>query len=93
MKIRPVRAELFHADGHRDRRTDMAKLIVVSRNFANAPKNTKRKTTTLLEEVGKLSRTSAFRGVYLETEPRENRGMTFNNFFGYLASLFQLYRL
>jgi len=65
-KIRPVRAELFHTDGHRDRRTDMAKLIVASRNFANAPKDTKKKTTALLEEVGKLSRTSAFRGVSWE---------------------------
>jgi hypothetical protein len=35
MKIRPVEAELFHAD----RRTDMTKLIVAFRNFANAPKN------------------------------------------------------
>ena len=34
MKIRPVGAELFHAD----RRTDMTKLIVAIRNFANAPK-------------------------------------------------------
>jgi hypothetical protein len=34
MKIRPVRAELFHAD----RRTDITKLIVAFRNFANAPK-------------------------------------------------------
>ena len=35
MKIRPVGAELFHADG----RTDMAKLIVTFRNIANVPKN------------------------------------------------------
>ena len=34
MKIRPVGAELFDADGQ----TDM-KLIVAFRNFANAPKN------------------------------------------------------
>jgi hypothetical protein len=34
MKIRPVGAELFNADG----RTDM-KLIAAFRNFANAPKN------------------------------------------------------
>jgi hypothetical protein len=34
-KIRPVGADLFYADG----RTDMTKLIVVFRNFANAPKN------------------------------------------------------
>ena len=35
MKIRPVRAELFHADG----RTDMTKLEVAFRNFADAPQN------------------------------------------------------
>jgi proteasome assembly chaperone (PAC2) family protein len=35
MKIRPVGAELFNAD----RQTDMTKLIVISRNFANAPRN------------------------------------------------------
>ena len=33
MKICPVGAELFHADG----RTDMTKPIVAFRNFANAP--------------------------------------------------------
>jgi len=36
IKIRPVGVELFHAG----RRTDMTKLIVVFRNFANAPKTT-----------------------------------------------------
>jgi hypothetical protein len=35
MKIRPVGAELFHAD----RRTDMTKLAVAFGNFVNAPKN------------------------------------------------------
>jgi hypothetical protein len=35
MKIRPVAAQLFHADG----RTDMTKLIVAFRNFAKASKN------------------------------------------------------
>jgi hypothetical protein len=35
MKIRPVGVELFHADGQ----TDMTKLTVAFRNFANAPKN------------------------------------------------------
>ena len=34
-KIRPVGAELFQTD----RRTDMTKLIVAFRNFANALKN------------------------------------------------------
>ena len=32
MKIRPVGAELFHADGQ----TDMTKLIVACRNVSNA---------------------------------------------------------
>ena len=36
MKIRPVVAELFHADGRVDRRADMTKLIVAFRNFAKA---------------------------------------------------------
>jgi hypothetical protein len=34
MKIRPVGAELFHAAGQ----TDMTKLTLAFRNFANAPK-------------------------------------------------------
>jgi hypothetical protein len=34
MKIRPVGAELFHADGQ----TYMTKLVFAFRNFANAPK-------------------------------------------------------
>ena len=42
MKIRPLGAELFHAEGRTDRRTyrqtDMTALIVAFRNFANAPK-------------------------------------------------------
>jgi hypothetical protein len=38
MKIRPVGAEVFHADGQKDRQTDTTELIVTFRNFANAPK-------------------------------------------------------
>jgi len=46
MKIRQVGAEMFHVDGQRDRetdrltirQTDMTTLVVVFRNFANAPK-------------------------------------------------------
>ena len=41
MKIRLVRAELFHSDG----RTDMTKLIVAFRKFSNAPKNPKYEQT------------------------------------------------
>ena len=37
-KIRPVAAQLFHADGRTDGLTDMMKLIVAFRSFANAPK-------------------------------------------------------
>jgi hypothetical protein len=41
MKIRPVVAELFHADGGSDGRTDGndEALIVALPKFANAPKN------------------------------------------------------
>jgi len=39
MKIRLVGAEWLHADGRRDRRTDMTKLVISLRNFASAPKN------------------------------------------------------
>ena len=39
MKIRPVGAEMFHADGRTDTgRHDMTKLIVDFRNLAKAPK-------------------------------------------------------
>ena len=38
MKIRPAVAELVHGDGRTDGRTDMTKLLVDFRNFANAPK-------------------------------------------------------
>ena len=39
IKIRQVGAELFHAGRRIERRTDMTKLIVAFRHFANAPKN------------------------------------------------------
>ena len=37
MKICPLGAELFDADGRADRQTDIRKLIFTFRNFANAP--------------------------------------------------------
>jgi hypothetical protein len=37
MKIRPMGAEFFHADGRADRRTIMTKVMVDFPNFANAP--------------------------------------------------------
>jgi hypothetical protein len=39
MKIDPVVAELFYGDGQTDGRTDMTKLAVAFRKFANASKN------------------------------------------------------
>ena len=39
MKIRLVGTKLFGVEGQTDGRTDMTKLIVAYRNFANAPKN------------------------------------------------------
>jgi hypothetical protein len=44
MKIRPVGADLLHADGL----TDMTKLTVAFRNFANAPKKGKKKAHTYI---------------------------------------------
>jgi hypothetical protein len=50
IKIRPVGAELFHADGG----TDMTKLTVAFRNFAHAPISVKlsRYTPSSPREVG-----------------------------------------
>jgi len=35
MKIRSLRAEFFHAEGRTSVQTDVTKLLVVFRNFAN----------------------------------------------------------
>ena len=39
MKRLPVETESFHVDGRTDGQTDMMKLIVAFRKFANVPKN------------------------------------------------------
>jgi len=39
MKIIPVEAELFYADGRTDVQAGMTKVIVIFCNFTNAPKN------------------------------------------------------
>jgi len=39
MKVLPEGTELFHEDGQTDGRTDVMKLIVDFRNFAQARKN------------------------------------------------------
>jgi hypothetical protein len=53
----PVRAELFHADGRTDRRTNMTKLIVDFRNYANAP-NTEELNFAKVIALQEYSRTS-----------------------------------
>ena len=47
MKMCPVGAELFHADGW----TDMTKLIVAFRNFVNAPKNDQSTISDMIPEI------------------------------------------
>ena len=41
MKILPTGADVFHANGRKDGRTDIMKLIAAFRDFAKAPKKTK----------------------------------------------------
>jgi len=57
MKVRPLRAQLFHAGGQ----TDMTKLTVAIRSFMNAPK-----TQRLIRLAGLVAR---IRGT-LEITPR-----------------------
>jgi hypothetical protein len=47
--IRLVGAEVFHAEGQADRRTNMAKLTVAFRNYANAPSKRPRHSEHFLE--------------------------------------------
>ena len=52
-KIRPVGVELLHADGRKDRQTDVTKLTVAFRNFAKALKTTLRVAATHAMHVGR----------------------------------------
>ena len=47
LKIRPVGADLLHADGQTDGREDMTKLTVAFRTFSKAPKTSMRCVNTL----------------------------------------------
>jgi hypothetical protein len=60
MKIRPVGAEFFHVDG----RTDMVKLIVAFRNFANSSNNDAKAGVPVLSP----------RNVYYTYEHNERKG-------------------
>ena len=52
MKIFPLGAELFHADG----RTDMNKLIVAFRNFLKGPKHTGDSFARQAERKGQVAK-------------------------------------
>jgi hypothetical protein len=60
MKILPLGAEVFHAD----RQTDMTKLIVAFRNFANAPKHRTSRCTNRNNFILHSSTFSSVPGVY-----------------------------
>ena len=47
IKIRPVRAELFHSDSRTDGETDMTKLTVAFHNFAKTTKKLRKRKANL----------------------------------------------
>jgi len=49
LKIRPVGAELFHADGQTDGRENITKLVVAFHTFSKTPKTSMRCAHTLVE--------------------------------------------
>jgi hypothetical protein len=51
MKICQVGADLFHSDGRTDGQTDMTKLIVTLRSFAEAPKKVRKVTISFVMSV------------------------------------------
>jgi hypothetical protein len=51
MKIRPLGAELFNSDRGTNGQTDITKLIVTFRNFANVPENCLYTVHTLIEQL------------------------------------------
>jgi hypothetical protein len=63
VKIRPAGAELFHADRRTDGQTDMTKLIVAFRYFANVPnyypKDCSRGAMYLLYDINRI-----FKGIW-----------------------------
>jgi hypothetical protein len=74
MKLRPVGAELFNAE---DGRTDVTKLIVAFRNFANAPKE-----ASLARVLLKLNSVALVRERTIPTERPPPVGEVSANFCG-----------
>jgi hypothetical protein len=58
MKIRAVGTELFHSDRQTDGVTDMTKLTVAFRNFANAPKERDENALLLLLRTDSIRTTA-----------------------------------
>jgi hypothetical protein len=56
IKIRPIGADLFHADGQ----TDMTKLLVAFRSFTNAPRNCRIQTSWVVKNPPSLSRDKSY---------------------------------
>ena len=69
MKIRPVGPDLFHADGE----TDMTKLTVASRNFANLSKNAWVATFPSLSPCYKLGTTKVTTAFPTEQQDQSGR--------------------
>jgi hypothetical protein len=61
MKIRPLGAELFHADKRTDGHGDMTKLIAAFRNFTDTLKNYYLPHRTHTASITKTSRLTLFR--------------------------------
>ena len=64
---------MFHADGQTDGKTDMTKLIVAFRNFANAPKNEMGRERSMWHVWGERRCTLCFDG---ETFGKKTLGRT-----------------
>ena len=63
MKIHPVVAELFHADGQRD----MTKILVAFRSLSNAPKNKSVVTKTrYIFPPPKSNTQSGYKNIYVQ---------------------------
>jgi len=63
MKISSVGIALFHADRRKDRRTDIRKLKVAFRNFANAPNSCTLNSDCIYVYCIYLRRNSKFRTI------------------------------
>ena len=71
MKIRPVGADLFHADGRVDGRTGMINLIIGFRNSEKAPKNCRKNLFLDLEGMKTIKQVE----VIMASEEKDEPGL------------------